>query len=32
VFLRGSELTAFFDEQIEAMRRTLREAGIAVAR
>ena len=32
VFLRGPELTPFFDEQIEAMRRTLREAGIVVAR
>jgi putative tricarboxylic transport membrane protein len=32
VFLRGPELTPFFDEQIAAMRRTLREAGVAVAR
>ena len=32
VFLRGAELTPFFDEQIEAMRRTLREAGVAVMR
>jgi putative tricarboxylic transport membrane protein len=32
VFLRGAALTPFFDEQIEAMRRTLREAGVAVAR
>jgi putative tricarboxylic transport membrane protein len=32
VFLRGAALTPFFDEQIDAMRRTLREAGVAVAR
>ena len=32
VFLRGAEMTPFFDEQIDAMRRTLREAGVAVAR
>lgn len=32
VFLRGAEMTPFFDEQVEAMRRTLREAGVAVAR
>jgi hypothetical protein len=28
----GPALTPFFDEQIDAMRRTLREAGVAVAR
>lgn len=32
VFLKGAEMTPFFDEQIDAMRRTLREAGVAVAR
>jgi putative tricarboxylic transport membrane protein len=32
VFLRGAEMPPFFDEQIDAMRRTLREAGVAVAR
>jgi len=32
VFLRGAELTPFFDEQIESMRKTLSEAGVAVAR
>ena len=32
VFLRGGALTPFFDEQIDAMRRTLREAGVAAAR
>ena len=31
VFLRGADLTPFFDEQIDAMRRTLRQAGVAVA-
>jgi hypothetical protein len=32
VFLRGAAMTPFFDEQIDAMGRTLREAGVAVAR
>ena len=32
VFLRGAELTPFFDEQLESMRRTLSLAGVAVAR
>jgi putative tricarboxylic transport membrane protein len=32
VFLRGAAMTPFFDEQIEATGRTLREAGVAVAR
>jgi len=32
VFLRGAQLTPFFDEQIESMRKTLSEAGVAVAR
>ncbi|MSQ51338.1 MAG: tripartite tricarboxylate transporter substrate binding protein [Betaproteobacteria bacterium] len=31
VFLRGADLAPFFDEQIDAMRRTLRQAGVAVA-
>jgi putative tricarboxylic transport membrane protein len=30
VFLRGAGMPPFFDEQIDAMRRTLREAGVAV--
>ena len=30
VFLRGPDLVPYFDEQIDAMRRTLREAGVAV--
>jgi putative tricarboxylic transport membrane protein len=32
VFLRGAEVTPFFEEQIDVMRRMLREAGVAVAR
>lgn len=32
VFLRGSEMTPFLDEQIDVMRRMLREAGVAVVR
>ena len=32
VFIRGAELTPFFDEQIAAMRGTLSAAGVAVAR
>jgi len=31
VFLRGASLTPFFDEQIDAMRSTQRQAGVAVA-
>lgn len=32
VFLRGAHLTPFFDEQIDVMRRMLREAGVQVQR
>ena len=32
VFLRGAEMPPFLDEQIDVMRRTLREAGVAVSR
>jgi putative tricarboxylic transport membrane protein len=32
VFLRGAAMTPFFDEQIDATRRTLRDAGVAVQR
>ena len=32
VFLRGAELPSFFDEQIDVMRRMLREAGVVVVR
>ena len=32
VFLRGAQLTPFFVEQIESMRKTLAEAGVAVVR
>ena len=32
VFLRGGAMAPFFDEQIDAMRRTLREAGVVTPR
>jgi len=32
VFMSGAAMTPFFDEQIDVMRRMLREAGVAVAR
>jgi putative tricarboxylic transport membrane protein len=32
VFLRGAQMPAFFDEQIDAMRGTLRQAGVTMAR
>lgn len=32
MFLRGAEMAPFLDEQIDVMRRTLRAAGVAVAR
>jgi putative tricarboxylic transport membrane protein len=31
VFLRGAEMTPFLDEQVDVMRKVLREAGVAVA-
>jgi putative tricarboxylic transport membrane protein len=32
VFMRGAEMPRFFDEQIDVMRRVLREAGVAVVK
>jgi putative tricarboxylic transport membrane protein len=32
VFMRGAEMPPFFDEQIDVMRRVLREAGVALAK
>jgi tripartite-type tricarboxylate transporter receptor subunit TctC len=32
VFLRGAQMQPFLDEQVDVMRRVLREAGIAVQR
>ena len=32
VFLRGGEMRPFLEEQVDVMRKVLREAGVAVAR
>jgi putative tricarboxylic transport membrane protein len=32
VFMRGAAMSPFFDEQIDVMRRVLREAGVAIAK